>query len=86
MTRYNAEIERSMCIHYTQLLEKEQRHYAAVEALKLGYGGQKYIGELFQISQTRLKRGIKELKDAKLRAEIPEGMQRRTGGGRKKKN
>lgn len=85
MTRYNAEIERSMCIHYAQLSEKDQRHYAAVEALKLSYGGQKYIGELFQISQTRLKRGIKELKDPQLRAEIPEGMQRRIGGGRKKK-
>lgn len=86
MTRYNAEIESKMQAHYAQLSEKNQRHYAVIEALKLGYGGKKYIGELFQTSQSRLNRGAKELNDPKKQAEIPQGMQRRPGGGRKKKS
>jgi hypothetical protein len=85
MTKYNTEIESRMCVYYAQLSEKEQRHYAVIEVLKLGYGGRKYIGELFQTSQSRINRGIKELTDPKIRAEIPKGMQRRKGGGRKKK-
>ena len=72
--------------YYAELSEKDQRHYAVIEALKLGYGGKKYIGELFQTSQSRLNRGAKELNTPRIQAEIPEGMQRRAGGGRKKKS
>ena len=86
MTRYNQEQEDQMCLLFSSLNEKEKRHYAAIEASKLGYGGKKYIALLFRISEARIRRGEAELKDKNLYSEIPEGKQRRSGGGRKKKN
>ena len=85
MTRYNQEIELSMSIHFAQLNEKDQRHYAGTEVLKLRYGGQKYISELLKISPARIRLGIKEIQNPILLAEIPKGKIRRVGGGRKKK-
>lgn len=85
MTRYNQEIEAQMKLFFLSLAEKEQRHYAAQEAKKLGWGGKSYISELFQISHYRIRMGEKELNDPSLYAEIPPGKQRRPGGGRKKK-
>lgn len=85
MTRYNQETEQKMCLHFRQLTEKNKRHYAAIEATKLGYGGIKYISDLFKVSEYRIRSGIKELNNPELLSSIPEGKQRRTGGGRKKK-
>ena len=85
MTRYNQEIEIQMQLHYSQLREKEKRHYAAIESIKLGYGGQKYISDLFNLSAYRIRTGIKELSNTSLLDDIPQGKQRREGGGRKKK-
>lgn len=85
MIRYNNEMEKKMIIHFFEMEEKNQRHYAALEAERLGYGGQKYISDLFQISPYRIRTGLKELNDQNLLDEIPEGKQRRKGGGRKKK-
>lgn len=42
--------------------EKSQRHYAAIEALKLGYGGIHYIAGLFGVSEKTVSRGIEEVK------------------------
>lgn len=85
MTKYNQETEQKMCLHFGQLSEKNKRHYAAIEAKKLGYGGIKYISDLFKISEYRIRSGIKELNNPELLSSIPEGKQRRAGGGRKKK-
>jgi hypothetical protein len=85
MTRYNQEIETTMLIHFHQLGEKSKRHYAAVETLKLGYGGQKYISDLFGISPFRIRTGVRELQNPNLLSEIRSDKQRRIGGGRKKK-
>lgn len=85
MTRYNQEIERRMCVYFSQLNEKDRRCYAAMEALKLGYGGQKYIMELFGISDHVVRNGVLEIQNPELLAEIPKGKIRRKGGGRKKK-
>jgi len=85
MTRYNQETESKMKLFFNQLNEKDQRHYAAQEAIKLGYGGKKYIGELFNISQRRIKRGEEDLNNLSRYEEIPPNKQRRIGGGRKKK-
>lgn len=82
---YNREVEDKMVLYFSSLNEKDQRHYAAVEAIKLGFGGQKYLSKLFGISPFRIRSGIKELNDAGLLGEIPTGKQRRPGGGRKKK-
>jgi len=85
MTKYNQEIEAKMQLYFSDLNQKGKRHYSAIEATKLGYGGKKYIGELLNISQSTIRMGIKELNDPILYAQIPVGKQRRLGGGRKKK-
>jgi len=86
VTKYNQEIEVAMQLHYSQLNQKDKRHYAAVEAMKLGYGGQKYISDLLGISPYCIRVGIIEISHPEILAEIPVGKQRRPGGGRKKKN
>lgn len=82
MTKYNQETEALMILFYSRLKEKEKRHYASLEAKKLGYGGKLYIGALLGISQKTIRKGDKELKDPKLYDEISIGKQRRLGGGR----
>lgn len=86
LKKYSPEVESRMRAFFSQLSEKNQRHYAALEAQKLPYGGKKYIGELFNISQFRIRCGEAELNDAQLYAQIPADKERRPGGGRKKKN
>lgn len=83
--RYTQEIEAHIKFFFSTLSEKEQRHYAAQEAMKLGWGGKTYISELLQISHRRIRQGEKELKNPALYVEIPTNKQRRIGGGRKKK-
>ena len=85
MTTYNQALETKMCLYFSGLTQKDKRHYAAIESLKLTYGGKKYIGELLGISQYCIRIGIQELADPNLYNEIPAGKQRRPGGGRKKK-
>ncbi len=84
MQKYTEETERQMVRSFSSLSEKDKRHYAAVEALKLAYGGRRYISQLFGISEYRLRKGINEIKNPILLAEIPKGKQRRPGGGRRK--
>lgn len=86
MERYSREQIGQMKLYYNGLSQKDKRHYAALEASKLPYGGKKYIGELLGISQATLRQGERELNNPVLYAEIPLGRQRRKGGGRKKKN
>ncbi len=43
MRPYPAPIEAQMQQYYQSLSEKDRRRYAAIEAVKLGYGGQVYI-------------------------------------------
>ena len=81
MTPYPAEIEGLMKKLYQTLSEKDQRRYAAIEALKLGHGGQGYIAELLGCSRNTVAEGIKELES------LPddsgyERRVRRMGGGR----
>ena len=84
MVRYDQKTEQLMCRYYDQLAEKDQRHYAALEAEKLGHGGKRYIGRLLGISQKTLRKGARELKDPTFYSQVPTGRQRRAGGGRKK--
>jgi DNA invertase Pin-like site-specific DNA recombinase len=73
-----------MVLHSSRLSEKDKRQYAAMEALKLGFGGKRYIARLLSLSSRTLYKGIEEVRDASKYAEIPVGRQRRAGGGRKK--
>ena len=59
---YAKEIEKLMVRTYNQFSEKEKRNYAAIEALKLGHGGIKYIAELFGLSTKTVRNGVRELK------------------------
>lgn len=66
-----------MILYFSQLSEKDKRHYAALEATKLGDGGKTYLCKLFGISQRRIRTGEKELNDLVLYREIPIGKQRK---------
>lgn len=85
MKRYTEEQENAMQLYFNGLSQKDKRHYAAIEAGKLPYGGKKYIGDLLGISQSTIRQGETELQNPNLYKEIPIGKQRRRGGGRKKK-
>jgi len=82
MIPYRAEIERAMKKYYATLAEKDRRRYAAVESLKLGTEGPKYIAQLLGCSEKTVRRGMAELEE--MPEEPPnEPGQRQPGGGRK---
>lgn len=45
---------------FESLSEKDCRHYAAIEAKKLGHGGITYIAKLFGISEKTIQAGLDE--------------------------
>jgi transposase len=82
MAPYRPGIEQAMKKYYATLGEKDRRRYAAVEAMKLGNEGIKYIAQLLGCSEKTVRRGIAELEG--LPEEPPdEPGQRQAGGGRK---
>lgn len=80
MQPYPAEIEAQMQRYYQSLSEKDRRRYAAIEAVKLGYGGQRYIRRLFGCHHQTLALGMAELEDE---AALAGERIRQVGGGRK---
>ncbi len=66
---------------YRSLSEKDRRVYAAVEALKLGYGGSSYIAHVLGCDHKTIKRGIDDLREP---PHLASGRVRQAGGGRKK--
>jgi hypothetical protein len=70
-------------LHYSRLSEKDRRQYAALESLKLGWGGITYISKLLGVDRKTILQGRKEL-TTDLPYVIPPGGQRKPGGGRKK--
>jgi hypothetical protein len=78
--RYTEEVEVWMKKLFDTLSEKDQRRYAAVEAKKLGNGGQQYICKLLGCDPKTIRRGTDELE-----GEISANEHiRKPGGGRKK--
>ena len=71
-----------MQLYYSRLSEKDRRHYAALESLKLGRGGITYISKVLGVDRGTIIIGRKEL--AAETFAIPQGKQRKVGGGRKK--
>jgi transposase len=65
----------------TDLNELARRRWAAVEAMSLGRGGITVVATATGISDRTIRNGILELRE---RDDLPEGQQRRPGGGRKK--
>jgi hypothetical protein len=77
---YSAEIEEQMQRYYQSLSEKDQRRYAAIEAVKLDYGGISYINRVLGHSRQSIRLGIAELSEPEAMAET---RQRAAGAGRK---
>lgn len=59
--RYSSAVEHQMQNFFASLSEKDRRRYAAVEAAKLGQGGQEYIAQLFALDPKTVRRGLEEL-------------------------
>jgi hypothetical protein len=86
---YPAEHETTMRLYSRSLPEDHRRRYAAVEALKIGYGGVAYVARVLGMSRRTLYTGIREL--AQMQDADPAHPQRpsgepwrvrRLGGGR----
>ena len=61
MQPYAPELEQTMRQFYDSLSEKDRRHYAGVEALKLGQGGRNYIARILGCSRRTVTKGAKEI-------------------------
>ena len=61
--------------------EKDRRRYAAIEALKLGYGGISYMVTLLGCHAHTVRRGMEELRDEQA---MSDKRIRQPGGGRKR--
>jgi hypothetical protein len=78
MNSYPSEVELKMQRLYESLSEKDRRRYAAIEALKLGWGGITYISQLLGCDYYTIRFGTEELEDE---AAMSLGEIRRRGGG-----
>jgi len=83
MQRYDEKIEEEMKRFYGSLNEKDKRRYAAVEASKLGRGGQVYIEEVLGCDRNTIAKGIRELESGEV-SQDKRNRIRREGGGRKR--
>ena len=75
--RYSPETEQRMKTLYHSLNERDRRRYAAIEADKLGYGGQAYISQLLGCDHKTLQRGLDDLDHP---PNLPPGRIRKKGG------
>jgi hypothetical protein len=80
-TKYSEEIEKQMKAFYNTLNEKDRRRYAAIEAMKLGHGGQNYISSVLGCHFQTIMAGINEITKG---TETPDNRIRKPGGGKKK--
>jgi hypothetical protein len=83
MIRYTETIEHEMRTFYESLNEKDRRRYAAIEALKLGHGGQVYISQVLGCDRNTIAKGIGELQSVQVSSDEDNRI-RRVGGGRKR--
>jgi hypothetical protein len=59
---YTPEVEIKMKMFYNSLNEKDKRHYAALEANNLCYGGVTYISDLLNCDRSTVQSGLDEFK------------------------
>ena len=79
---YRPEIEQLLRQYYQSLSEKDRRRFAALEAIKLGHGGTRYIAKVLGCDPQTVKDGMQELKQL---PDDPAGSRIcKPGGGRKK--
>lgn len=80
---YPASVKVYMKAYYDQLPERSRRQYAAVESIKLGWGGQTYICNLLVLTQKTLRKGLREIKNPAENTSFGTERQRKIGGGPK---
>ncbi len=79
---YRPEIEQLLRQYSQSLSEKDRRRFAALEAIKLGHGGTRYIAKVLGCDPQTVTDGMRELKQL---PDDPAGSRiRKPGGGRKK--
>ena len=86
---YEVVHEEAMRLYCRSLPEDHRRRYAAIEALKIGYGGVAYVARVLGMSRRTIHTGIRELEqmgnDDPKNPQRPSGdpeRVRRPGGGR----
>lgn len=82
LAQHTPAIEERMRGFYQSLGEKDRRRYAALEALRLGFGGMEYIASVLGCSRRTIERAVDEVQQ--LPDDPAAGRQRRPGAGRKK--
>lgn len=82
---YPVEVEDAMRAMYRSLRENDRRRYAAVEAQKLGHGGDHYIATLLGCDPKTLRRGRTDLEQLRnqLPHIVPAQRVRKKGAGRR---
>ncbi len=76
MDAYSPEVEAKMKRLFDSLKENDRRRYAAIEALKLGYGGIEYIARVLGCDPKTIRVGLAELEGE---AELDTGRVRKKG-------
>ena len=73
---YPPDVEQTMRRFFDLLPERERRHYAAVEAAKLGRGGVIYLSQILDCAEKTIRRGRRELVQG---SDLPPGRSRKKG-------
>ena len=73
------EVKAALILFFSLLDEKQRRLYAGLEAVRLGYGGDRRVAELLALDAHTVARGRREL----LGGEVDRARLRGRGGGRK---
>jgi hypothetical protein len=60
---FSAPQKKSHPLFYESLSEKDKRRYAAIETLKLPYGGQSYISEVLRCDPKTIQQGLSDFED-----------------------
>ena len=79
---YEPRIKEQLVGFYRSLSEKDRRRFAAMEAMRWGFGGGVYVAQVFGCSERTIERGRIELQQ--LPQDPAAGRIRRPGAGRKK--
>ena len=73
---YSLDVEDTMRRFFDSMPERERRHYAAVEAAKLGRGGTSYLAQILGCDEKTIRRGKREQIAA---SNLPSGRSRKKG-------
>ena len=74
------ERHQQMALFASRLDERQRRWYAALEADRVGYGGDRLLAQIVGVDEKTIRRGRAEL--AASLADVPMTRVRRVGGGR----